>query len=90
MKASNFKASLLEYTIRNLLKSCGFSNVKVDKLYSFERGGVFFVNGKGAAHDADVFMNPPIQMPFSYPTQVIFERNAYSSAVYKYMFTCVV
>jgi hypothetical protein len=77
MKAGNFKGALLEYIIRNLLKNCGFINVKADNLYTFERGGLFFVNGKGAAHDADVIMNPPIQMPFTYPTQLIFECKAY-------------
>ena len=37
------------------------------------------MNGKGAAHDADVFMEPPIQIPFIYPTRVIFECKAYAS-----------
>lgn len=79
IKASNIKGALLEYIVRNLLRSCGFTNVKADNLFSFERGGLFFVNGKGAAHDADVIMNPPVQMPFTYPTQVIFECKAYGS-----------
>jgi hypothetical protein len=77
MKATNIKGALLEYIVRNLLKNCGFTNVKADNVYSFERGGLFFVNGKGAAHDADIIMNPPIQMPFTYPTQLIFECKAY-------------
>ena len=77
MKASNIKGALLEYIVRNLLKHCGFTNVKADNLYSFERGGLFFINGRGAAHDADIIMNPPIQMPFTYPTQLIFECKAY-------------
>lgn len=77
MKVTNIKGALLEYLIRNLLKKCGFTNVIADNVYSFERGGLFFVNGKGAAHDADIIMNPPIQMPFTYPTQLIFECKAY-------------
>lgn len=77
MKATNLKGALLEYLVRNLLKKCGFTNVIADNIYSFERGGLFFVNGKGAAHDADIIMNPPIQMPFTYPTQLIFECKAY-------------
>ncbi|RKD99848.1 PDDEXK family nuclease [Marinifilum flexuosum] len=81
MKASNLKGALLEYIIRNLLKNCGFSNVIADDVYSFERGGLFYINGKGAAHDADIIMNPPIQMPFSYPTQLIFECKAYGATV---------
>lgn len=78
MKVGVLKGALLEYIIRKLLFNCGFYNVKADKVYSFERGGLFFINGKGAAHDADVIMNPPIQMPFHYPTQIIFECKAYS------------
>ncbi|TNC82771.1 MAG: hypothetical protein C9356_02565 [Oleiphilus sp.] len=36
------------------------------------------INGKGAAHDADVLVTPPIQMPFSYPFRLNFECKAYS------------
>ena len=39
------------------------------------------INGKGAAHDADVLMNPTIQMPFSYPYRLNFECKAYNSKV---------
>jgi len=81
LKAGNIKGALLEYIVRNLLKNCGFTNVRADNLFSFERGGLFFVNGKGAAHDADIIMNPPIQMPFTYPTQLLFECKAYGKNV---------
>jgi hypothetical protein len=77
MKAGNIKGALLEYIVRQLLKNCGFTNVRADNLFSFERGGLFFINGKGAAHDADIIMSPPIQMPFVYPTQVLFECKAH-------------
>lgn len=77
MRAGNIKGVLLEYIVRNLLKNCGFTNVRADNLFTFERAGLFFINGKGAAHDADVIMNPPVQMPFAYPTQLLFECKAY-------------
>lgn len=80
MNAGNIKGALLEYIVRQLLKNCGFTNVHADNLFSFERGGLFFINGKGAAHDADVIMNPPIQMPFAYPTQLLFECKAYGAS----------
>lgn len=79
MKAGNLKGALIEYIVRQLLKNCGFTNVKADNLFSFERSGLFFINGRGAAHDADIIMNPPIQMPFAYPSQLLFECKAYSS-----------
>jgi len=37
------------------------------------------VNGRGAAHDADVLMEPLVQMPFSYPSRILFECKAYDS-----------
>ncbi len=80
MTAGNIKGALLEYIVRNLLKNCGFTNVRADNLFTFERGGLFFINGKGAAHDADLIMNPPIQMPFAYPTQLLFECKAYGTS----------
>lgn len=79
MRAGNIKGALLEYIVRNLFKNCGFTNVLADNLFTFERGGLFFINGKGAAHDADVIMNPPVQMPFAYPTQLLFECKAYGT-----------
>jgi hypothetical protein len=81
MKAENIKGALLEYLVRQIFKNCGFTNVKADGIYSFENKGLFFVNGKGAAHDADIIMNPPIQLPFIYPTQLIFECKAYRDEV---------
>lgn len=77
MKAGNIKGALLEYIVRNLLKNCGFTNLRADNLFTFQRGGLFFINGRGAAHDADIIMTPPIQMPFVYPTQLLFECKAY-------------
>lgn len=81
MKVGTIKGALLEYIVRQLLKNCGFTNVKSDNLYTYESSGLFFVNGKGAAHDADVIMNPPIQMPFTYPSQLIFECKAYGKTI---------
>jgi len=40
MNAGNIKGGLLEYIVRVLLKNCGFTNVKSDGLFSFERGGL--------------------------------------------------
>jgi hypothetical protein len=77
MSASKLKGSLLEYIVRRLLLNCGFTNVVPDGLLIFKRSGLTMINGKGAAHDADVLMNPPIQMPFSYPSRLNFECKAY-------------
>lgn len=78
MNASRLKGSLLEYIVRKLLSNCGFVKVNEDKPFIFKKGILCFINGKGAAHDADVLMNPPIQMPFSYPYRINFECKAYN------------
>ena len=71
------KSKLLEYITRRILTNCGFSSVLSDGLYIYDRNPLQMINGKGAAHDADVLMNPPIQMPFTYPIRIIFECKAY-------------
>ncbi len=79
MNASQVRGALLEYLVRSLLINCGFIPVKADGLYTYESGGLFYVNGRGAAHDADVLMDPPVQMPFTYPTRLLFECKAYNT-----------
>lgn len=81
MNSSNIKGALLEYTIRLILTNCGFTNVKADGIYTYENGGLFYINGKGAAHDADILVQPPIQMPFTYPTRLVFECKAYQNTI---------
>lgn len=77
MKPGHLKGALLEFLVRKLLANYGFTSVKADGIYTYENMGLFFINGKGAAHDADVLMDPPIQMPFSYPSRILFECKAY-------------
>lgn len=79
MSAASLRGAILEYLVRKLFIKCGFTSVLADKIYTFNRGHLFMINGKGAAHDADVLMQPPIQIPFSIPTQILFECKAYST-----------
>lgn len=83
MSANKLKGTLLEYLIRQLLINCGFTPSVPDGHYVYQQKGkgLFFVNGKGAAHDADVLMDPPIQLPFSYPSRILFECKAYKHKV---------
>jgi hypothetical protein len=81
MSASSIKGGLLEYFIRNLLINCGFKSVIPDGTKIYNRGNLTMINGRGAAHDADVLMTPPIQMPFTYPYRVNFECKAYKNPV---------
>ncbi len=77
MNAGNLKGALLEFCIRNILYNCGFHKINPDGMFIYERSGLCFINGKGASHDADVLMEPPIQLPFSNPSRIIFECKAY-------------
>lgn len=81
MNASNIRGALLEFLVRRLLANCGFFSVPADNIYTFVRGNLFFINGRGAAHDADVLMEPPVQMPFTYPTRILYECKAYANRV---------
>lgn len=83
MHAGQVKGSLLEYIVRGLMVNCGFTSVKPDGHYIVAQNGtgLFFINGKGAAHDADVLMEPPIQMPFSYPSRLLFECKSYDKSI---------
>ena len=79
--ASNLKGALLEYIVRRIFLNCGFTIVKPDHIYTFNKGYAIYVNGKGAAHEMDVLMDPPVQMPFTYPIRIAFECKAYSKGV---------
>ncbi|HYV91149.1 MAG TPA: hypothetical protein VE978_05175 [Chitinophagales bacterium] len=81
MSASALKGKLLEFFVRRIFFNCGFTEVKADGIYMFENQGLFFINGKGAAHDADVLMDPPVQIPFAYPFRLLFECKSYESKV---------
>jgi hypothetical protein len=83
MTSGQFKGTLLEYIVRRLLQNCGFTSVVPDGHYIFAQAGneLFFINGKGAAHDADTLMDPPIQMPFSYPSRLLFECKSYQISI---------
>ena len=79
MRAGNIKGALLEYLMRKLLLKCGFNQVLSDNKYVYNEGDLFYINGKGSRHDADVLMEPPFQMPFSYPSRLLFECKAYEA-----------
>lgn len=81
MGPSQIKGALLEYTVRKILTGCGFSDIKNFDDFVFKKGSSIFVNGKGSAHEADVILEPPIQIPFYYPTRLIFECKAYKNSV---------
>lgn len=79
LSPNQISGAILEYFIRRLFLSCGFMRVRTDNIYTYTHGALFMIHGKGAAHDADVLMEPPIQLPFSIPTRLLFECKNYSN-----------
>jgi len=54
MQPGHVKGALLEYLVRKLMINCGFLSVNPDGYYIYQSGdGFYYINGKGAAHDAD-------------------------------------
>ena len=76
MNYNHVKGALFEFIIRQIFLNSGFSRVIADRMFVFSNNGLNYINGKGAAHDADVLMEPPIQIPFFYPNRVIIECKA--------------
>jgi len=81
MDVGHLKGAFLEYVVRRLFVKCGFRAVKPDDVFVYERSPLTYIQGRGAAHDADVLMDPPIQFPFSYPIRIVFECKNYGKNV---------
>ena len=41
------------------------------------KNNLLFLAGKGANHEADVLVEPPLQIPFTNPSRIVFECKAY-------------
>jgi hypothetical protein len=69
---NKLKGTLLEIIVNRLIIGCGFKPVNPDSVYVDQTGnGLRWVNGKGSRHDADVLLEPPFQLPFSFPSRLI-------------------
>lgn len=70
-----------EIFVKSILLSIGFSEVRSDGTYIFDAGPGQMINGLGAAHNADVLLNPPVQTPFYTPSRLLIECKDYTVKV---------
>jgi len=80
---SNFKGAIFEWYVKNILQSCGFTQVipngDNNLIYTDSKG--LNIHGLAQPHNADVLMNPPLQIPFNIPSRLIIECKAYNNKV---------
>lgn len=69
----NPRWKLFEKYVRNVLTRCGFSQVRPDKLVVYNGSAGRMINGIGGAHNADVLVEPPFQIPFTFPSRILIE-----------------
>lgn len=62
-----------EYLIKNILLNAGFNEINSDELYIFDSPAGQMLQGLGQAHNTDVLVEPPFQIPFYFPTRLIVE-----------------
>lgn len=70
---------LFEIFVRKLMNSIGFSNICSDGLYIFNGSAGQMIQGLGEAHNADVLVEPPVQIPFTAPVRLLIECKDYCS-----------
>lgn len=70
-----------ELFIRYLLNALGFSNVASDSIYIFDGSAGQMIQGLGEAHNADVLVEPPVQIPFNTPARLLVECKNYEGKV---------
>lgn len=67
-----------EIFVEHVLINVGFSVVAPDNLYIFNGAPGKMIQGLGAAHNADVLLEPPVQTPFYSQTRLLIECKDYS------------
>ena len=70
---------LFEIFVRKLMNTIGFSNICSDGLYIFNGSAGQMIQGLGEAHNADVLVEPPVQIPFTAPVRLLIECKDYCS-----------
>ena len=55
---------LFEIFVKRILMNIGFMEVNSDGLYVYDAAPGQMIQGLGEAHNADVLLEPPVQIPF--------------------------
>lgn len=70
-----------ELFIRHLLNALGFSNVVSDSIYIFDGSAGQMIQGLAEAHNADVLVEPPVQIPFNTPARLLVECKNFQGKI---------
>ena len=70
-----------EIFVKHILLQVGFLEVVSDGLYVFDGTSGQMIQGLGEAHNADVLLEPPVQIPFFNQTRVLIECKEYEKKV---------
>lgn len=70
-----------EILVGRILINVGFTEVAPDGLYIFNGAPGKMIQGLGAAHNADVLLEPPVQTPFYSRTRLLIECKNYRRRV---------
>lgn len=70
-----------ELFVKKILLNIGYAEVKSDGLYIFDGSPGQMIQGLGEAHNADVLLEPPVQIPFLSNTRILIECKDYKKRV---------
>lgn len=72
------KGKAFEFLVKQILINVGFEEVKSDDIYIYDGSAGQMINGLGEAHNADVLLEPPVQIPFFAKTRLLIECKDYN------------
>ena len=70
-----------ELLIKKILMNIGFSEVTSDGVYIYDGPPGQMIQGLGESHNADVLLEPPVQIPFYSKTRLLIECKHYKEKV---------
>lgn len=71
------KGKAFEILVKRILMNIGFTEINSDGLYVFDGTAGQMIQGLGEAHNADVLLQPPVQIPFYTPSRILIECKDY-------------
>ena len=72
---------LFEIFVKRILMNIGFMEVNSDGLYVYDGAPGQMIQGLGEAHNADVLLEPPVQIPFYTMSRILVECKDYTKKV---------
>ena len=82
MANTSIKGYAFEYFIRKMLMKSNFTCARPDNQnIVYKAGAGLMIQGLGQAHNADVLMDPPIQIPFYFPSRLLVECKCYTNTL---------